>query len=107
MSEEWKTGVKAEGTGHEEDANMLDEAERPTHGSWMRVKKAYTYLSEVEKVTWVMRPRKHDEEMHVDVRVDSDWATRPEGKSTSGGVRMVNGRAVKQSRTQATRALRR
>ena len=60
----------------------------------------------VEKVTWKMRPWKHDDAVDVDVHLDSDWAKGPEGKSTSGGVMMINGTLVKHwSRTQATRAL--
>ena len=49
---------------------------------------------------------KHDEEVNVDVHVDSNWAKGPERKSTSGGMMMINGTVVKHwSRTQATRAL--
>ena len=57
----------------------------PTRGSWKRLKKAGRYLKGVEKVTWVMRSWKHDDEVNVDVHVDSDWAKGPERKSTSGG----------------------
>ena len=42
----------------------------------------------------------------MDVHVDSNWASGPERKSTSGGMMMINGTVVKHwSRTQATRAL--
>ena len=77
----------------------------PTQGSWKRLKKAGRYLKGVEKVTWV-RSWKSDDEVNVDVHVDSDWAKGPERKSTSGGTMMINGTVVKHgSRTQATRAL--
>ena len=76
---------------------------KPTQGSWKRLKKAGRYLIGVEKVTWVMR---HDDKVNVNVHVDSDWAKGPERKSTSGGMMMINGTAVKHwPRTQATRAL--
>ena len=49
---------------------------------------------------------KNNEEMNVDVHVDSNWASGPERKSTSEGMMMINGTVVKHwSRTQATRAL--
>ena len=49
----------------------------------------------------------NNEEVNVDVHVDSNWASGPERKSTSGGMMMINGTVVKHwSRTQATRALR-
>ena len=42
----------------------------------------------------------------VDVHADSNWASDPERKSTSGGMMMINGTFAKHwSRTQATRAL--
>ena len=50
----------------------------------------------------------HDAEevVVVDVHVDSDWASGRERKSTSGGVAMVDGVAIKHwSRTQKSRAL--
>ena len=57
-------------------------------------------------MTWVMKPWKLDDEVNVDVHVDSDWAKGPDRKSTSGGMMMINGTVVKHwSRTQATRAL--
>ena len=64
------------------------------------------YLKGLEKVTWVMRSWRDDDEVNVDVHVDSDWAKGPERKSTSGGRMMINGTVVKHwSRMQATRAL--
>ena len=75
----------------------------PTRGSW---KQAGRYLKGVEKVTWEMEAWQINEEVNVDVRVDSNWASGPERKSTSGRMMMINGTVVKHwSRTQATRAL--
>ena len=77
----------------------------PTRGSWQRLKKAGRYLKEVEKVTWTMGSWKNDDEVNVDVHVDSNWASGPERMSTSGRIIMINGTVVKHwSRTQATRA---
>ena len=76
----------------------------PTRGCWLRLMKAGV-LKGVEKVTWVMRSWKHDDEVNVDVQVDSHWVKERERKSTSGGM-MIRGTVVKHwSRTQATRAL--
>ena len=78
----------------------------PTRGSWKRLKKAGRYLIGVEKVTWKMGAWQNNEEVNVDVHVDSNLASAPERKSTSGGMMMINGTVVKHwSRTQATRAL--
>ena len=78
----------------------------PTQGSWKRLKKAGRYLTGVEKVTWVMISWRHDDEVNVDVHVDSDWAKGPERKSASGGMMMINCTVVKHwCGTQATRAL--
>ena len=60
----------------------------------------------VQKVTWLTGSWKNDDEVNVDVHVDSNWASGPERKSTCGGVMMINGTVVKHwSRTQAPRAL--
>ena len=78
----------------------------PTRGSWKRLKKASKYLKGVAKVTWVMGPWKNDDRVNVDVHVDSNWASSPERKSTSGGMVEIYGTVVKHSsRTQATRVL--
>ena len=78
----------------------------PTRGSWKRLKKAGRYLKGVENLTWKMGAWQNNEEVNVDVHVDSNWASGPERKSTSGGMMMINGTVVKHwSRTQATRAL--
>ena len=78
----------------------------PTRGSWQRLKKAGRYLKGVQRVTWLMGSWKNDDEVNVDVHVDSNWASGPERKSTCGGVMMINGTVVKHwSRTQAARAL--
>ena len=90
LSEESKmvnsAAVKPEEIGQEEDANMLDEAERKkfrslveplnhmsldTRGSWKRVKKTARYL----------KGEQNDGMKGFDVHVDSDWAKGPE-KST-------------------------
>ena len=78
----------------------------PTRGSWKRLKKAGRYLKGVENLTWKMGAWQNNEEVNVDVHVDSDWAKGPERKSTSGGMMMINGTVVKhRSRKQAMRAL--
>ena len=60
----------------------------------------------VEKVMWVMRGWMNDEEMGVEVHVDSDCANGSERKWTSRGVMMMNGTVVQHwSRTQASCAL--
>ena len=57
-------------------------------------------------MTWVIRSWRHDDQVNVDVHVDSNWAKGPERKSTSAGMMMFFGTVVKHwSRTQATRAL--
>ena len=48
----------------------------PTRGSW---KQAGRYLKGVEKVTWEMEAWQINEEVNVDVRVDSNWASGPRG----------------------------
>ena len=78
----------------------------PTPGSWKRLKKANRYLKGVETVTWKMGAWENDDEVNVDVHVDSNWASGLERKSTSGGMMMICGTVVKHwSRTQATREL--
>ena len=57
----------------------------PTRGSWKRLKKAGRYLKGVENLTWKMGAWQNNEEVNVDVHVDSNWASGPERKSTSGG----------------------
>ena len=79
---------------------------KPTRGSWKRLKKAGRYLKGVENLTWKMGAWQNNEEVNVDVHVDSYWAKGPERKSTSGGMMMINGTVVKHwSKTQATSAL--
>ena len=57
-------------------------------------------------MTWKMRSWRNDDEVNVDVHVDSNWASGPKRKPASGGKMMINGTVVKHwSRTQATRAL--
>ena len=79
---------------------------KPTRGSCKRLTKASRYLTGVEKLTWKMGAWHNNEEVNVDVHVDSNWSRGPERKSTSGGMMMNNGTVVKHwSRTQATRVL--
>ena len=57
-------------------------------------------------MTWKMVAWQNNEEVNVDVHVDSNSASGPEKKSTSGGMMRINGTVVKRwSRTQATLAL--
>ena len=59
------------------------------------------------KVNWEMQACDEDDKLNLDVHVDSGWAKGRERKSTSGGMMMINGTAVKhQSRTPATHASR-
>ena len=51
----------------------------PTQGSWKRLKKADMYLTWVEKVKWVMRSWRHDDEVNVDMYLDLGWAKGPRG----------------------------
>ena len=51
----------------------------PTRGSWKRFNKAGRYLKEVEEVTWKMGAWQNNEEVNVDVHVDSNWAVGPRG----------------------------
>ena len=85
--------VKPEEMGHEEDTEILDASEtkrfrnlakmgNPTRGSCKRLKKADRNLKGVEKLTWVMKSWKHDDEVNVDVHVVSDWAKGAERGST-------------------------
>ena len=67
----------------------------PTRGSWKRLKKAGRYLKGVEKVTWKMGSWTNDDEVNVDVHVDSNWTRSTGRKSTSGGMMMINRTVVK------------
>jgi hypothetical protein len=80
---------------------------RPTVGGRRMVKRIARYLVGAERVVWRYGDLGEDGlEMRVDVYVDSDWAGGADRKSTSGGVVMMSGSAVKHwSRTQRTRAI--
>ena len=59
-----------------------------------------------ESVVWKMREWEDQEDVGIDVYVDSDWAKSADRKSTSGGVIALGGVAVKHwSRSQRSRAL--
>ena len=73
----------------------------PTRGSWKRFKKAGRYLKGVENLTWKMGAWQNNEEVNVDVNVDSNWASGPERKSTSGGMMMINGETLVQNASDA------
>ena len=79
---------------------------KPTERGMMKIKRIARYLVEAEKIVWRMGEMRNDEELIIEVWVDSDWAKGCDRKSTSGGVMTVGGVAVKHwSRTQRTRAL--
>ncbi len=80
---------------------------RPTVGARRMVKRAARYLVGAERVVWKYGDLGEDGlEMRIDVYVDSDWAGAADRKSTSGGMVMMSGVAVKHwSRTQRTRAI--
>ena len=120
--------VKPEEIWQEEDANMLDEAEKM---KFRRLAATLNYMS-LDRSDVIYATKEHREleeaeegspisersgkgrgrcgqeydEMKLVVHVDSEWATGPERKPTSGGMMMINGTVVNHwSRTQATRVL--
>ena len=71
-----------------------------------KIKRVARYLVGVQNVVWKMREWDDNEEIGIDVFVDSDWAKAADRKSTSGGMIVFGGVAVKHwSRTQRSRAL--
>ena len=80
----------------------------PSMGGLVKIKRACRYLVGAEKLVWKMGEL-DDEEVDktmIDVWVDSDWAGGKDRKSTSGGMIVVGGVALKTwSRTQKTIAL--
>jgi hypothetical protein len=80
---------------------------RPTVGARRLVKRVGRYLVGAERVVWKYGDLgEKGMELEIDVYVDSDWAGGVDRKSTSGGVVMMGGVAVKHwSRTQRSRAL--
>ena len=132
LSQESKM-VKLEEIGREEDEEMLEGTEKTRFRSFAATlkymsldksdvqdaakemcadtskleqsKKSCRYMREVETVTWVMRALKHDG-MTLYVRVDSEFATGPERKSTSGGMMMISGTMAEHlPGTHASRAM--
>ena len=63
----------------------MHEDAKPSQGRWKRLKKAGRWLAGVTKESWEVRAW-DNEELQIDVHVDSDWAGGPEMKSTSGGM---------------------
>ena len=85
---------------------ICQEMSRPTAWGRKKIKNVARYLVGAERVVWTFGEHE-DEEMWIDVMVDSDWAgdlvTR---RSTSGGMVVVGGVAVKHwSRSQRGRSL--
>lgn len=83
---------------------------RPTEEGMRKIKRVVRYLVGAEKVVWKYEEFKEEEEgrrLRLDVHIDSDWAGGgADRKSTSGGIAMLGGAAVKHwSRTQKTRAM--
>ena len=72
-----------------------------------RMKRVARYLVGAKRLVWKYQEMEDDdEEVKVDVYVDSDWASGWSRKSTSGGMLTVSGVGVKHwSRTQKARAL--
>ena len=80
---------------------------KPTVGGRIRIKRVVRYLVGAEEVVWTYGEMQEDgADAVIDVYVDSDWAGGADRKSTSGGVVVLSGAAIKHwSRTQKSRAL--
>ena len=80
---------------------------KPTEGGKAKIKRVARYLAGARRLVWRYHEKEDGDEMvHVDVFVDSDWATGWSRKSTSGGMMAVDGVGIKHwSRTQKARAL--
>ena len=79
---------------------------KPTRGGLRKLKRVVRYLAGAERVVWKMREWGEQEEVEIDVYVDSDWAKSGDRKSTSGGLVALGGVGVKHwSRAQRSRAL--
>jgi hypothetical protein len=78
----------------------------PTATSWMKLKRLARYLLQYPRLVWDFSDRRTDSSV-IRVFTDSDWAGCPKTrKSTSGGVVLFRGVAVKHwSTTQSTIAL--
>ena len=74
-----------------------------------KIKRVVRYFVGAEKVVWKYEEFEGEEgrKLRLDVHIDSDWAGGgADRKSTSGGMAMLGGAAVKHwSRTQKTRAM--
>ena len=70
---------------------------RPTEEGRWKVKRLVRYLVGAEKVVWNYREFEGEgRKLRLDVHVDSDWAGGgADRKSTSGGMMMLEGAAVK------------
>ena len=64
---------------------------RPTVGDRRRIKRIVRYLAGVEEVVWKMGEWSDEEEIGVEVYVDSDWAKAADRRSTSGGMVVLGG----------------
>ena len=86
---------------------LCREMARPTQKSRMKLKRVVRYLLGAEKLVWKFGEWGGDRDYaKLDVYVDSDWAGGGDRKSTSGGMALLEGVAVKHwSRTQRSRAL--
>ena len=80
---------------------------KPTVEGRTKIKRAVRYLVGAKRLVWKYTEKEDDaEDVLVDVFVDTDWASRWQRKSTSGGMMTVDGVGVKHwSRTQKARAL--
>ena len=67
------------------------EMAKPTVGGLRKLKRVVKYLVGAESVVWKMREWGDQEEVRIDVYVDSDWAKSADRKSTSGGVIALGG----------------
>ena len=86
---------------------LCREMAKPTHKSKTKLKRVVRYLIGAEKLVWKFGEWGGDRDYaRLDVYVDSDWAGGGDRKSTSGGMALLEGVAVKHwSRTQRFRAL--
>ena len=86
---------------------LCREMAKPTKKSMARMKRVVRYLVGAEKLVWKFGEWEGDRDhVNLDVYVDSDWAGGEDRKSTSGGIALLEGVAVKHwSRTQRSRAL--
>ena len=90
----WTEEALLEGLGLNEESKAVNSAA----GNQRRLIKKRT------RRCWT-RQKQKDSGVNADVHVDSNWASGPERKSTSGGMMMINGTVEHWSRTQATRTL--